>query len=40
MGLYACAPGDLWRDFQDLHECLDLGHANQARGGLRFRVEG
>ena len=30
MALFSCPPQDLYSEFEDLHECLDIGHMNQA----------
>ena len=39
MSLFSCPPAELWSAFEDLHECLDIGHANQVHHPLPCRVE-
>ena len=33
----SAAPAELWSEFEDLHECLDIGHANQVHHPLPCR---
>ena len=37
MSLFSCPPAELWSAFEDLHECLDIGHANQVHHPLPCR---
>ena len=37
MTLFSCAPENLWSEFEDLHECLDIGHMNQEHHPLPCR---
>ena len=37
MSIFSCPPAELWSAFEDLHECLDIGHANQVHHPLPCR---
>lgn len=37
MGLFSCPPQELYSSFEDLEECLDLGHMNQVHHPLPCR---